>query len=181
MASAISHPAVALAVGAVFTKEQLPRRFWLLGAACTLLPDIDVLGMLIGIRYSDMLGHRGITHSAAFAAVLALLFGLPMAARDRSVSKACLISYLFLCTASHGLLDALTDGGLGVAFFAPFSNSRYFLPWRPIPVSPFSPVDFFGPRGITILLRELQWAWLPSLGTALIARLIRHTLAHRRR
>ena len=27
-------------------------------------------------------------------------------------------------------------GGLGVAFFSPFSNARYFLPWRPIRVAP---------------------------------------------
>lgn len=32
----------------------------------------------------------------------------------------------------------LTDGGLGVAFFSPFDNKRYFLPWRPIRVSPIS-------------------------------------------
>ena len=38
-------------------------------------------------------------------------------------------------TASHGLFDAMTNGGLGVAFFAPLDNARYFLPWRPIPVS----------------------------------------------
>ena len=38
--------------------------------------------------------------------------------------------YLFLSTASHGVLDALTDGGLGVAFFSPFDQTRYFFPFR---------------------------------------------------
>ena len=38
--------------------------------------------------------------------------------------------------ASHGVLDALTDGGPGVAFLAPFDDTRYFFPWRPIRVSP---------------------------------------------
>jgi membrane-bound metal-dependent hydrolase YbcI (DUF457 family) len=42
---------------------------------------------------------------------------------------------LFLAAASHPLLDMLTDGGLGVALLAPFSWSRYFFPFRPIPVS----------------------------------------------
>ena len=46
-------------------------------------------------------------------------------------------AFLFLCTMSHALLDALTDGGLGVAFFSPFSNERYFFPWTPIRVSRF--------------------------------------------
>ncbi len=145
MASTISHPAAALAIGAIFTQQQLPRRFWLLGAACTLLPDIDVLGKLVGIRYSDMLGHRGITHSLAFAAMVALLLARSISARDPSVSKACLMAYLFLCTASHGLLDALTNEGLGVAFFAPFSGRRYFFPWRPLPVSPIGHIGLFTP------------------------------------
>jgi hypothetical protein len=35
---------------------------------------------------------------------------------------------LFLATAGHGLLDAMTNGGLGLAFFSPFDNHRYFLP-----------------------------------------------------
>jgi len=36
----------------------------------------------------------------------------------------CLFAYLFLATASHGVLDAMTNGGLGVAFFSPFDNRR---------------------------------------------------------
>ena len=44
--------------------------------------------------------------------------------------------FLFLAIASHGLLDAFTDGGLGVAFFAPFDSTRYFFPVTPIEVSP---------------------------------------------
>src|SRR5574337_1697320 len=92
-----------------------------------------------------------------------------------------LVSYLFLCTVSHGLLDALTAEGLGVAFFAPFSARRYFFPWRPLPVSPLGHIGLFTPRGAAIFLQEFQWIWLPSIGTALIACLIRQTLARRRR
>src|SRR5574337_70574 len=181
MASTFSHPVAALAIGAVFTKEQLPRRYWLVGAACTLLPDIDVLGKLVGIRYGDMLGHRGLTHSLTFAITLAVLVGLRISARHPSISKSCLICYLFFCTASHGLLDALTDEGLGVAFFAPFSSRRYFFPWRPLPVSPIGHIGVFTPHGAALLLREFQWIWLPSLGTALIAQVIRQTMARRGR
>ena len=43
--------------------------------------------------------------------------------------------YLFASMASHGLIDALTNGGLGIAFFAPFSNERFFFSYRPIEVS----------------------------------------------
>jgi len=40
----------------------------------------------------------------------------------------------------------MTKGGLGVAFFSPFDNSRYFLPWRPIRVSPIAIHRFFSAR-----------------------------------
>ena len=64
------------------------------------------------------------------------------------------------------MLDALTDGGLGVAFFAPFSARRYFLPWRPVAVSPIG-MGFFSERGLEVLGSEVVWVWLPSV--ALVA------------
>jgi len=30
---------------------------------CTLLPDVDVVGFFLGVRYSTALGHRGFSHS----------------------------------------------------------------------------------------------------------------------
>ncbi len=85
-----------------------------------------------------------------------------------------LLSYLFLATASHGVLDAMTNGGLGVAFFSPFDNSRYFLPWRPIRVSPLSFGRFFSARGYLILQNELLWIWLPAGLFALVVLMLRH-------
>ena len=75
----------------------------------------------------------------------------------------CLVVYFFAVTASHPILDAMTNGGLGVAFFAPFDNSRYFLPWRPIEVSPIGVRAFFTLRGLTVLQSEFIWIWIPSL------------------
>ena len=76
-------------------------------------------------------------------------------------------------TASHGLLDALTNGGRGIAFFAPFSDHRYFFPWRPIQVSPIG-VGFFSPRGLRVLASESGWIWVPSAIIAVSARLFRY-------
>jgi inner membrane protein len=45
----------------------------MIGVACSILPDIDVLGFRLGIRYGDFWGHRGFTHSFLFAAILATL------------------------------------------------------------------------------------------------------------
>ena len=64
---------------------------------------------------------------------------------------------------SHGILDALTNGGLGIAFFAPFSNERYFLPIQPIQVSTLQVQHFFSEHGITVMKSELLYVWLPLL------------------
>lgn len=79
---------------------------------------------------------------------------------------------MFACTASHPLLDALTNGGLGVALFWPWSDARLFAPWRPIAVSPIG-AGFFGSRGLAVLGSELRWVWLPTLGAALLIAAIR--------
>lgn len=51
----------------------------------------------------------------------------------------------------------MTNGGLGVAFFAPFSSARYFLPFRPIEASPISITAFFTYRGLEVLESEMLW------------------------
>ena len=66
-----------------------------------------------------------------------------------------------LVTLSHGVLDAFTDGGLGIAFFAPFDASRYFFPWRPLAVSPIGISQFFSAWGLIVLLTEGIWIGIP--------------------
>jgi inner membrane protein len=51
---------------------------------------------------------------------------------------------------SHGLLDAMTDGGLGVALLWPWTPQRIFFPWRPIPVAPIG-LHLFSLRGLYVL------------------------------
>src|SRR5262249_58329038 len=84
-------------------------------------------------------------------------------------------SYVFLATASHGLLDAMTDGGLGVAFFSPFDNRRYFLPWTPVEVSPIGVTRFFSHLSLSVLQTELVWIWLPAALLAVSAWLLRRS------
>ena len=164
MASVLSHPAVALGLGPLLEPLGVPPRVWAVGAACTVLPDVDILGFSVGIRYGDVLGHRGLTHSLAFAALLAAgLAAIFFRSPGAGIAPAAVFVYLFLCTASHGLFDAMTDGGLGVGFFLPFRDERTFLPFRPIHVSPIGVDGFFGRRGLQILASELKWIWTPSL------------------
>jgi len=147
-----------------------------LGAACSMVPDIDVIGFHFGVHYGDLLGHRGLTHSIAFAAVFASLALLATVSGLTPPARRGLVwLYLFLATASHGFLDAFTDGGLGVAFFSPFDTTRYFFPFTPIAVSPIG-AGFFSSRGLSVLFFEFQWVWLPSIVFAAVAFSIRRLL-----
>lgn len=172
MASLFSHAAAALALGACFDRPGVPKRVWALGAFAAMLPDADVLAFKLGIPYEHMLGHRGLTHSLLFAAVLAGILAL-VAGTTPGMSRAALCLYLFLAAASHGALDALTNGGLGVAFLAPFDNHRFFFPFRPIQVSPIGVARFFSARGRAVIRSELVWVWLPSILLATLAILTR--------
>jgi len=163
MASAISHAVAALAIGAAFYRPSAPKRIWLAGIACSVLPDLDVIGFRFGIHYDDFWGHRGFTHSLPFALILGGMTTFLIARSLPAIQRLCLFLYLTLATASHGLLDAMTNGGLGVAFFSPFENSRYFLAFRPIRVSPIGVSRFFSARGVAIVRSEIVWIWLPSL------------------
>ena len=71
MASVISHAVAALGIGACFYRPGAPKRILAIGALCSVIPDLDVIGFHFGIRYADFWGHRGFTHSLLFAALLA--------------------------------------------------------------------------------------------------------------
>ena len=129
-----------------------------------MLPDADVLAFRFGIPYAAELGHRGFTHSLAFAAAVAIAGGLGhRALHSEFFSSAC---FLFAATASHSLLDALTDGGLGVALLWPFSPERFFAAFRPIHVAPLSWRALFSSRGAAVIASELKWVWLPCAALA---------------
>lgn len=115
-------------------------------SAFSLAPDLDVIAFRFGVPYEAPFGHRGATHSIGFA-VLAGLAAFLLTRQWRAMLT------LFLVVLSHPLLDALTDGGLGVALFWPFSNERVFAPWTPIPVAPIGR-GMLSARGAYVLFVE---------------------------
>ena len=130
---------------------------------CSLLPDVDVVGFILGIPYEHPLGHRGFTHSIVFAILGGLVVPRLASPTISYWTRPYLMAALYfsLVTMSHGFLDSLTDGGLGIAFFAPFDSTRYFFPWRPISVSPIGISEFFSEWGMGVLLSEFLWIGLP--------------------
>jgi inner membrane protein len=201
MPTIFSHALTATAA-AQWWPGRVPARFWTWTAVCAMLPDLDVIAFAFGIPYGDMFGHRGFTHSLFFAAVMGAvvtwhLLHRPASDLHRPASdlhrpasdlhrpasdshqpaadshRLALFLWFTVVIASHGLLDALTNGGRGIAFFAPFSDQRYFFPWRPIQVSPIG-VGFFSARGLRVLASEAGWIWVPSAIIAVSARLFRN-------
>ena len=168
MASEFSHAIVALTTGKVIQSRLLTGRALLLGVVCSIIPDADVIGFHYGIHYGDVWGHRGLTHSVLFAALLSGFLVAVCYRRKPSMAMAGMFLYFFVCTASHGILDAMTDGGLGVAFFSPFDTARYFFSHRPIVVSPIGIGEFFTEGGMYVLVSEAMWIWFPSCAVVMI-------------
>jgi len=164
MPSPFAHAVAGLAIGAAMRpRGPVPARWWVAGAVCAALPDLDVIAFRFGVPYESMLGHRGISHSLFIAAAFAaLLVGAGFRGSDGATARRAFV-YLFLATASHGLLDAFTDGGLGPALLAPFTGTRYFFPWQPIRVAPLGLARFFSSEGGRVLASEAVWVLIPSL------------------
>ena len=164
MASAFSHAFVATALGSAYARRPMPWYFWVLSITCAILPDADVIGFALGLPYNSVWAHRGLSHSLCFAFFLSLCV-VSLAFREQVVFSGPwrgLVLYFFVVTASHGALDAMTDGGRGIAFFAPFDTTRYFFPFRPVRVSPISIQEFFSARGLKVLKSELMLIWIPT-------------------
>jgi inner membrane protein len=169
MASLFAHALVGATVSVSMPGEVRRARVAMLAAFAAAAPDLDVAAFLVGIPYTSPWGHRGFTHSLVFAAALGpTLAALVPAARASLAAYARWSAFFAAVTASHPLLDMLTNGGKGVALFWPFTNERYFLPWRPIEVSPLWIGRFFGPDGWRVLTNEGLYIGLPCVAWLLV-------------
>lgn len=163
MPTIFTHAVVPLALGLALGRRTLSPRLIAAGVCVSILPDFDTIAFELGIAYADQFGHRGASHSLAIALAVGVV-GAMVAPWLRTTRWRALL-FLGFCTASHPLLDSLTNGGLGVALLWPWSHERLFAPWRPIAVSPIG-AGFFSARGVAVLWSELRWVWLPMLGIA---------------
>jgi inner membrane protein len=149
-----------IAVGMAAARFESPRRatarpamsamlFW---SALSFLPDADVVGFGFGIAYGDPWGHRGASHSLLFSLALGVAVGLGARYFHEPAFRTGALATLVV--ASHGLLDTLTNGGLGCALLWPVDLTRHFAPWRPIPVSPIG-LGYLSPYGALVFVTEL--------------------------
>jgi inner membrane protein len=180
MPTIFTHAVVPLAIGIGLGTGVVSRRLLLAGAAASIMPDLDVVAFKLGIAYADAFGHRGASHSVAFALLLGLL-ALACAPLLRTTRVAAFL-FVALSTLSHAVLDMFTDGGLGVALWWPVSPERLFAAWRVIEVSPIGVSRFLTGRGLEVLLSEFVWVWLPCITVcaALASFRLRRTRTHSR-
>jgi len=161
MATIVTHGFVGLGLGKVYSTRRMGVLFWVLAFLLPMVPDCDVFGMFWNIAYDGSpLSHRGFTHSIVFACALGLLVaGLTI--RYFRVRFWPLWLFFSAIIASHGVFDALTNGGYGVAFFWPVDSTRYGPGWGPIQVADmgFEIPDFRTSRTVHT---ELLWVWLPT-------------------
>jgi inner membrane protein len=174
MPTIVTHAAIPLAIGVVLGSKRISRRLLLAGMVASMVPDMDVIAFKLGIEYAHQLGHRGASHSIAFALALGALAALlaPWLQAKRWVTWV----FVSIACVSHPLLDMLTTGGLGAALWWPFSDQRLFFPARFIRVSPLTLERFLGPAGLTVIKSEILWVWLPCLALMLAAYALRSRL-----
>jgi inner membrane protein len=177
--ASIGHLAVGVAAARRLTLRERGGLFGPMVAlsALSLLPDLDVIGFTLGVPYGSPIGHRGASHSLAVAVFAGLAAAaVTYASCARAVPEATrrlhravrLGTYVACVVASHGLLDSMTDGGKGVALLWPFTDQRFFLGWRPIPVAPIG-ARFFSSRGLRVATFELI-EFAPLFAYAIFAR-----------
>lgn len=164
MPSLFGHVLVPLSLRVGLGARYMNTRLTVFCAASAVLPDLDTIGYALGVPYGSVWGHRGVSHSLAFALAWALTSVL--AARRLGTTRWATFLTVWISTSSHTLLDMLTNGGKGVALWWPWSAERWFLPFRPIRVSPIG-AGFFSERGLVVMGSELCWVGLPSLAVAL--------------
>lgn len=175
MASAFSHIAIPAAMYIALRSDAVTWRLLLIGAFLSVAPDLDVLAFKLGIDYASQWGHRGFTHSLFFAACISAAMSLFHSGLKSTPPV--IFMFCFLSCASHAILDALTNGGLGVALYWPLSAERVFLPSRPIQVSPIGIASFFSEKGLRVIASELQWVLMPALAVSFVAAVSRYICA----
>jgi inner membrane protein len=161
MSSFLTHAIVASTAGLQGGLSVSRSRVVLCSMALAILPDIDAFFRFVGLSQVGWWGHRGLTHSLPFSAMTGLLVLLTFFKKVPRFSRSWWILWglLFLAGASHGLIDALTDGGQGIALLAPFDSTRYTFIWQPLPL-PAVGLEHVA-SSATLVWNEARLVWLP--------------------
>jgi len=163
--ASLGHVAVGLLAGRILKPTSLgaATKPMLVFASLSLLPDLDYIGVALGVPDAGPCGHRGAAHSLIPALVIGVAAFL--SAKSLSLPRWRIATLAWLVVASHSLLDAMTVGSRGVPILWPFSFWRFEMPWRPIPDAPCG-LAYLSLKGLHVASIEFL-QFLPILGIAL--------------
>ena len=157
MTTLYTHAVAGLGIAALAAPRRMAWPYWCLAAALPVLPDLDAFSLTSS---NSVWGHRGFTHSLAFALAAGLL-AAALTGWYLRTGFGRLALVFFLVTASHALLDMATRGGSGVALWWPLSDERVgSQSWGFIPLADIA-MDWPDPRKSRALQAELLYVWLP--------------------
>jgi inner membrane protein len=120
----LTHLALGACMGEAFAGKKLGRKAMLWGALAQSIPDIDFLASFWTDTVSNLLAHRGFTHSMLFCALVTPFLAL-MAERwhrPHNISLRRWMMFFGCVIFIHIFLDAFNNYGVG--WFEPFSHRR---------------------------------------------------------
>ncbi len=120
----ITHIALGACMGEAFAGKQLGRKAMLWGALAQSIPDIDFIASFWMDTSSNLLAHRGFTHSFLFCLISGIMLAL-IAERYHKLHNISLIKWSIFFIALifiHDFIDAFNNYGVG--WFEPFSHKR---------------------------------------------------------
>jgi len=167
MPMTVTHALVPLVTAVSFGKRPLPWRLVIAAMIAATLPDLDAIWKhFLHLGSGSIYSHRGAAHSL-FAALLvgAILSIFCKWFRVQRLTAAVVIA---ASTASHGLLDMMTDGGEGVAYLWPVTSVRLFADWRPLHSTQVHRAHFVG-EALLRIRSEIWQLVLPMTAIMLLA------------
>lgn len=120
----ITHIAVGACLGEAFLDRKLGRKALLWGALAQSAPDIDFLASFWMNTSSNLLAHRGFTHSFLFVALISVFLALLAERwhRPHNISFRKWLQFFAGVIFMHVFIDAFNNYGTG--WFEPFSHKR---------------------------------------------------------
>jgi len=120
----ITHIALGACMGEAFLDRKLGKKAMIWGALAQSVPDVDFLASFWMNTSSNLLAHRGFTHSFLFVAIIAVFFSLIAERwhRPHNISFKRWLLFFGGVIFFHVFIDAFNNYGVG--WFEPFSHQR---------------------------------------------------------
>lgn len=174
-----THALLPIAVAVAVARRPVPWKLVVVASIAAAAPDVDsIFKKLVSIQSHSLWDHRGATHSL----FTALSAGLLAAAMHRLLQVRALTAGVVVAAAmaSHGLLDMMARGGLGVAYLWPVSSARLIADWQWIHTAPVHRAQLVADVMVRLRL-ELWQLIVPMFAIALFVRAARAALLDRAR